>query len=368
MIGGKFHIKLRNVESRLRSASTRYGILVAFLLIVIGCASSSEEKPRKMDPKAAALLGQAQQAFRQGAYVQTVALADSAAAYVPDRPDPWFLRGRALGEMYRFDESDAAFEQALKLDPDYRSAHYHMGHNAFLQSSNSARDGYREALRHYMREASLLREALEDEDAPKEDHGALATVLLQVGTTYHNIQRPDSAKLAYREALRIDSTLAKGYAWLAGVQHSEGELEEALTNARRAAALAPENAEYTLLIGVLLNGLERYDEAVPYLTEAAQKIPWNRTAVYTLGNALVAAGEHQEGTRYLARADSMELLRAQIEQAHMGIFHEPGNPIRWENYAFLLYQAGQMEEAKRAIGVMRNLPPIDSTSVTAASP
>ena len=341
--------------------------MVALLLVGIGCGSSTEKQPRIMDPETAALLGRAQQAFRQGAYAQTISLADSAAVRSPELPDPWFLRGRALGELYRFDESDAAFEKVLTLAPNHRGAQYQMGHNAFLQSSNSARDGYRDALRHYDAEAAILRNALKEDGGREGDRDALATVLLQIGTTYHNINRPDSARLAYREALDLDSTLAKGYAWLAGVQQSEGELDEALANARRAATMAPDNPEYTLLVGALLNGLERYEEAVPYLTEATQKLPSNRIAVYTLGNALTASGNEDEGRRYLARADSMEILRARIEQAHMAIFHEPEDPIRWENYAFLLHQAGRVAEARRAVGVMRNLAPIDTTSIKEAS-
>ncbi len=336
-------------------AAVRFCSLVALVLLAAaGCRS--EERPRRLDPQGAALLGQAQQAFRQGAYTRSLTLVDSAAQYMPDLPDVWFLRGRVLGDMYRFDESDAAYEKALDLDPTYRSAHYHLGHNAFLQSSNAAMDGFRKALRHYKTEEGALRKTIGDgRNISKEDRDALATVLLQIGTTYRSLNRPDSAMLACRKALELDTTLAKGYAWLAGVHHSEGRAEEALANARRASEIDPANAEYTLLIGVLLNGLERYEEALPYLSEAAHKTPWNRTAIYSLGTALTANGREDEGSTYLARADSLEILRARIERAHMGIFHEPDNPIRWENYAFLLHQAGQHAEAVRALGVMRNL-------------
>lgn len=356
-----------------------------------------------MDPRGANLLGEAQQAYIGGDLRRADALIDSAEIYVPDAADLWFLRGRVLADLYRFQASDSAFRKVLEIDPEYRNARFAMGHNAFLQSTYYAKDAYRAALRYYKDEEELLRRLTsrnyrdeaqpsnERDVAPVEtgrvrgksasssraegtepaqsaggdpraaqaqnraDRDALTTVLLQIGTTYHRLNRADSARLYYRRAVETDTALARGYAWLGGIEQSLGRFDDALANARRAAALEPDNPEYALLIGVILNDLSRYEEAVPHLTRAARELPTNRTAVHSLGTALVATGAPEQGAVYLARGDSMELLRAQIDQAHMGIFHNPQDPIRWENYAFLLHQAGQMTEARRAIQVMRQL-------------
>ena len=390
--------------------------LVACMCLWIGCGAAQDDALRRIDPRGANLLGEAQQAYIGGDLRRAAALIDSAEIYIPDVADLWFLRGRVLADLYRFPASDSAFRKVLEIDPEYRNARFAMGHNAFLQSTYYAKDAYRAALRHYTEEAELLRrlaggEPAEEaqfsdggDGAPAEpgrgrakaassaraegaqsahaagrdprtaqaqnraDGDALTTVLLQIGTTYHRLNRPDSARLYYRRAVETDTALARGYAWLGGIEQSLGRFDAALANARRAASLEPDNPEYALLIGVILNDLGRYEEAVPHLTRAARELPTNRTAVHSLGTALVATGAPEQGAVYLARGDSMELLRAQIDQAHMGIFHNPQDPIRWENYAFLLHQAGQMAEARRAIQVMRQLAAAAPPPASASAP
>lgn len=345
---------------------TTGGVVVILLcmltLVVIGCGASTEQERRDDDPRGTSLLGEAQQVYRSGAYAQTIQLIDSAATYIPDLPDLWFLRGLVLADLYRFDESDASFEKTLELDPNYRSVRFNMGHNAFHQSMYFTKDAYREALRHYRDEERLLRTIAEDGDVYDGDPRALAAVLLQIGTTYWNLDVADSAAHAYKQAIEVDSSTATAHAWLAGLQQESGDLEAALKSARRASATDPDNAEHRLLVGVLLRELGEFDEAVPHLEEAAQQAPWNRTAIYNLGQALLETGRTEDGKSFLSRADSLEELRSDIERSHVHIFQKPDDPIRWENYAFLLQQAGRLAEAREAIGVMHYLVQSDSSS------
>ena len=338
-------------------------VFIAFFAITAaGCGTSTRHERPDTDPRGTSLLGEAQQAYRNGAYARTIQLVDSAEVYAPELPDLWFLRGLVLADVYRFDESDAAFEKTLSLDPEYRSARYNMGHNAFQQSSSYTKDAYREALAHYREEEALLRNGMSDGTGEEGDPSALAAVLLQIGTTYWNLDLPDSAILAYRQALEVDSSAATGYAWLAGSQQSAGDLEQALANARRAAEIEPENAEHHLLLGVLLSETGSYEDALPHLEVAAEGQPWNRTAIYNLGQALIGVGRVQDGEAYLARADSLEVLRSEIDRSHIHVFQDPADPVRWENYAFLLQRAGRFAEAREAIGVIRYLVQSDTLS------
>lgn len=338
--------------------------LMALLIFgVAGCSRGDRERVRDLDPRGTSLLGEAQQSYRRGDLARSLQYVDSAAAYVPELADVWFLKGLVLADLYRFDESDAAFEHALSLDPTYRSARFNMGHNAYHQSYYFAADRFYDALRYYRAEEALLRDALDGQSAGGEaDRKALAAVLLQIGATYGNLNRPDSALLAYSEALKVDGTNARAFAWLAGAQQQAGSLDAALANALRAAEIEPQQAEYELLVGVLLNELGRHDEAIPRLTHAYRSQPWNRTAVYNLGQAFVGAGRPEEGEAYLASADTLEQLRAQIGQSHVHVFQDPSNPIRWENYAYLLQRAGRMAEAREAINVMRYLAQSDTAA------
>lgn len=342
-----------------RFQRTTLFVLAATLIAVGGCRPAATGSRQILNPQGSLLLGQAQRAYALGAYERALSLLDSAEVYVADTPDLWFLRGVVLTDMYRFEESNQALLRARELDPDFRSVRFNLGHNAFLQSSVFARNEYRRALRYYQEEERMLRRAVRRTSSDGDVRG-LSAVLTQIGTTYARINRPDSARVAYAEAVDLDSTNATAFSRLASVLQDGGELEEALQNARRALALVRSNAEYRMQVGILLNEMERPEEALPFLRAAEREIPWDPTAVYTLGNALMAVDSTEAAQVLLARADTLEQLRSDIQRAHMRIFKNPSDPLRWENYAYLLHQAGRSADARKAVNVMLTLPGADT--------
>lgn len=329
--------------------------LTILLLWGVGCATQVEQEPEPIDPRGASLLGEAQRAYDRGAFAEALVLVDSAAHYESELPAVLYLRGLALTEMYRFDDSMEAFENVLSIDPDYPGTHFSMGNNAFLRGSFSLADTFRDAIRHYRAEETLLRDGLRNGTARAGDRQALAAVLLQIGQSYERLEVSDSARLAYRQALEVDSMHATGYARLAALEQREGRMEEALRQARRAVSLQPRSMDHKVLLGTMLVQEGRFEPAIPYLTEVAQREPWNRTAHYNLGRALLEVGRRDEGTAYLKRSDSLESLRMDTEVARMRVLHHPDDPIRWENYAHLLQQAGRRTEAVRAFNTVRYL-------------
>ncbi|GIV60897.1 MAG: hypothetical protein KatS3mg043_1986 [Rhodothermaceae bacterium] len=320
------------------------------VLLLVGCGGPAGEAGREpVPPQAAALLGRAQQAYEQGAYVAALGLADSAAHHAPERPEIAFLKGLILRELLRYDEADAAFREALERDAAYRSARYNLGQNAFL------RQRYREALRWYRAEERLLRDVLQRGEAGPKDRAALAVVLAQAGRSYALLGVADSARTAYRAALDLDTTHVAARAWLAELEREAGNLDAALAQARRVWRQAPGNPEYALLLAGTLLRAGRAEEALPLLQTAAQQQPWNREAVYQLGRALLTLGRTEEATRHLARVDTLEALRRRVSLAHLAVTQYPDDPARWEEYAMLLHQAGHRAEAVRAVRVARAL-------------
>lgn len=325
------------------------------IFAIAGCRPAEQPSHAPMDPAGAAWLQKAQRSYLQANYTQALRFIDSAAVVVPDAPDVWYLRGVVLSSLYRFDESNEALERAMEIDPAYRSIRFNMGNNLFLQSSMFARNEYRSALRYYREEERLLRRAIEQGEERPADRRGLSAVLVQIGTTYARLNEADSASKAYQEAADIDSTNADAFAYLATLEQAAGAYETAVEHARTAVRLAPNNDEHALLLGVLLNETERYDEALPLLERAADALPWDQSAAYNLGRVLMELDREPEGTAYLTRADSLERLRAAIERRHMQLFKNPNDPIRWENYAYLLHQAGRTDEARRAVNAMRSI-------------
>jgi len=246
----------------------------------------------------------------------------------------------------------------LTLNPSYRSVRFNLGLIAFLRSA------YREALRWYRDEERVLRRD-RSASASQARQASLSVVLAQIGRSYAQIGVADSARLAYGDALRADSTNASAHAWLAELDRDAGTFDVALIHARQSLAIEPNNPIYNLLLGTTLLRSGRAEDALPPLQAATRLQPWNREAVYNLGRALVALDRHDEAAGYLARADTLEILWGELGLVLRSIQLHPADAERWEEYAFLLNQAGNRAEAWKAMNVARYLrttTPADSSS------
>ena len=87
----------------------------------------------------------------------------------------------------------AEFEKALKLDPAYMPAFYHLGRTAALANANLPRG--EEALKKYLTHT------------PKEGEPALANTYLHLGTIYEKTGREAEAKQSYQAALKLNPSL-----------------------------------------------------------------------------------------------------------------------------------------------------------------
>jgi Flp pilus assembly protein TadD len=74
---------------------------------------------------------QAQQALRQRDFAVARKLVDEADQAQPNQPATLNLRGEILMEQKQFDEAEAAFKKAAKLDPKFREAQYNLAQIPF---------------------------------------------------------------------------------------------------------------------------------------------------------------------------------------------------------------------------------------------
>jgi tetratricopeptide (TPR) repeat protein len=91
--------------------------------------------------------------------------------------------------------ASAEFETAVKLDPHYMPAFYHLGRTASLANTNLARG--EEALKKYVAYT------------PKENEPTLANAHYFLGDIYEKQGRTAEAKQAYQAALKLNPTLTK---------------------------------------------------------------------------------------------------------------------------------------------------------------
>jgi Flp pilus assembly protein TadD len=89
------------------------------------------ERAEKGKALARSKFEQAQQALRQRDFVTARKLVDEADQAQPNQPATLNLRGEILMEQKEFDEAEAAFKKAAKLDPKFREAQYNLAQVPF---------------------------------------------------------------------------------------------------------------------------------------------------------------------------------------------------------------------------------------------
>lgn len=100
-----------------------------------------------------------------------------------------------------------------------------------------------------------------------------ADLQIRRGLIYEQLKKPDSAELAYREAIRLDEKSAAGHNNLAYLLGSRGiKLDEALSHAKRALLLDPSAAMFDTLGSVHLARRD-YEAARTALEQAVAKAP-----------------------------------------------------------------------------------------------
>lgn len=332
------------------------------VVLVFGCSqepvSTPDERLQAAGTEAAHLLMRSRQATQAGRYNEALALADQLIQQVPDLPAAHYQRGILLLRLHQLGAADSALARATALDPYYRGAWYQRGHVAFEDAN------YPEAIRHYRKQRDMildsprkLRDYYRDTDAV-----ALPQTWLQIGRAYQLMQEADSARHAYEQVLALDATHAQAHAWLSELYDEEGRVDEALTHARQARQYEAENPDFGQQLGALLVKSGQLEEAVPLLERAVAAQPWDASATYNLGRALVSLGRTDEGERYLAMTDQLQELEQAINHAKAGAARYPEDPARWEFLANLLGRAGRSAEQQQALAVMRTLRAAEATS------
>jgi len=128
---------------------------------------------------------------------------------------------------------------------------------------------------------------------------------VEEGNKYAGERQYDQAVDAYRQAIKLDPTLAAAYHALGRVYVNMGRAADALGPMRTAIRLDPENAIAHVNLGITLENLRHFDEALTELNEAKRLNPQNATIHNELGNLLnnfmarpsEALPEYQEASR-----------------------------------------------------------------------
>ena len=104
---------------------------------------TAAERTEKTKAFARSKFEQSQQAFRQRDFATALKLVDEADKVDPNQPATLNLRGEILMQQGQFDDAEAAFKKAAKLDPKLRDAQYNLAQIPFKKKEYAkARDRF----------------------------------------------------------------------------------------------------------------------------------------------------------------------------------------------------------------------------------
>src|SRR5215831_232996 len=104
---------------------------------------TAAERTEKTKALARSKFEQSQQAFRQRDFATALKLVDEADKADPNQPATLNLRGEILMQQAQFDDAEAAFKKAAKLDPKLRDAQYNLAQIPFKKKEYAkARDRF----------------------------------------------------------------------------------------------------------------------------------------------------------------------------------------------------------------------------------
>ena len=175
-----------------------------------------------------------------------------------------------LSQSGRFAEAIAECRKALKIKPDFATAHNNLG-------------------------AVLLQNKQRIDDS-RGQNGAV-----------------DEAIEHYRKALQIKPDFTKAHINLGYALLQKGQIDEAISHFQKALETQPNNAEAETSLGNALLQKRQINEAIAHCQRALQIDPDYPEARYNLGNALVAGGKYNDS---IAAYEAAARLRPDYYEAH----------------------------------------------------
>ena len=287
---------------------------------------------------------------------EAVAAYDQAIKLKPDYYQAWTGKGNALARQEQWIAAIEAYHQALTLQPEDATAADNLkaslnqllkgvgtitteavslGSSSILPGGQS----YGDAGRLTLRGSDLRRMKIDDK------------VLLMLAKSSQLLLRRDpedadaflyqgitlsgpAALEQFDKALkrRPDSPLV--YFWKGTALHQQNKLEEAVKAFNQAIALNPQDATAYNNLGIALSAQNKLEEAVKAFNQAIALNPQDATAYYNLGLALHQQGKLEEAKNYYGKAV------AQNQELILALF-------AINNIGLIQYELGQAEEAIR---------------------
>ena len=292
--------------------------ICGLFIVLLGCTTKEEY------PDVSHLIRSSQEALSAGDYSVALRLADEALALNPYSSDAYFMRGRVYFELQQWNHSESAYLGVIDLEPQYPGVRHNLGNIYFGQRQ------YRKALREFLT-------ASENHPAAMSSHA--------VGATYQALSQMDSAELAFRQAIQLDSLYGPAYTNMADLLEQQGKYSESLEYTKRALQLRSNHLDDQLRQARLLLRFGKTDEIIPLLESIIAQHPAHAEPRYLLGQVLERMGFTRESRTLLVLADSLRTIEQQAGQLANVAENQPENFQAQVDYATFLRGSEQLEKA-----------------------
>lgn len=124
---------------------------------------------------------------------------------------------------------------------------------------------------------------------------------LNLGVMHQNLGQIHEAESSYLNALQLAHDFSPARFNLANLYNTSGKNGKAELQLREIIALEPENGEAYYSLGLLLAEINRFEEAVSFLSQAADLLPYHPRVRYNYSLALRHLGRNQEADAEMSK-------------------------------------------------------------------
>ncbi|HCF87188.1 MAG TPA: hypothetical protein DEV72_18535 [Ktedonobacter sp.] len=226
--------------------------------------------------------------------------------------EQWLDMGQIYFNQWDFERALAAYEQAIRLDPNNAYAYHRKGHSLRrLNRLYEALSAYKQAIRL-------------DPNNFEFYYGK--------GRVLEAMERYEEAVTAFDLAIRLDPNFSGQYNFKGVTLYHLKRYEEALAAFEQTIVLEPNYPNIYINKGIVLQDLKRYEEALDAFDKAIRTDPTDATAYNGKGLALYSLKRYEEA----------------LDAFDLAIHLEPDYATAYKNKGSALEGLGRLEEAKRA--------------------
>ena len=231
-----------NIKLRVTSLLVLFAFLLSTVAVVIGQGTTQGD--------AAALIAEAKSLLKKNDYQKALTVIQKAISTDPRNPAAYVQLALIHSSMGDDNKARMAVAEALKIDPNYASAHQQRG-----SQLRRAKD-FEGAIRQAKLALSLK---------PDAEFEAYAHITL--GRTYEELKRYDEALIEYREAIRSNPADGSLYGTLGSALFSLKRYDEAESAFRRAVEVDPQDSYSVVNLAASLHNQAKRDETIKYYKE-----------------------------------------------------------------------------------------------------